>query len=1249
MDQVYADAETVFNDKEYEVPVVDGCNADCQNSGTVARFLAEEIEKRASDLGYETNPVPTEAELSPDLPLPGYSGDPYADLTEAGSDPDNFFEAVGDFFVDAGNAIVDFGKEVARGFSEAVDSFGEATGWWPVVLDLDGDGIELSATKQTYFDLDGDGYRERTTWAAPDDAFLVIDLNANGSIGNGDGKIDQAKELAFSEWTPNNDFSTDLQSLAWAFDKNRGGNNDGKLTWKDDIWRSLKVWQDQDQDGEVDNGELKTLGAHGITRIDLGYDDGSHYWDRGDDISFLGNTLHGFASFWKGDTRYEGGVGDVALNYDGNGWRETITNNEHTIEFESGETFRFYMMDGTGSANLNVNALNLDHVIGDARNNIMDAAGKTRGVAISGGNGNDQIKGGHADDMLSGDAGADSLWGNDGNDLIFFDASDVVVNGGWGNDVAYAVGTAGVSLNLTSNSIETVYGTEANDVFTAVAFADGVSMHGDGGSDTLTGGNADDLLSGGDGNDTLKGGGVGDILIGGAGKDIIKGENGDDTLLGGTSDDTLQGGAGDDLLFGGDGHDTLDSGADDDYVDGGAGHDTLTGGAGDDTLFGNGQDDVLNGGDGDDFLDAGWGDDTVYTGSGDDFVSTGDGRDVVYMQGWGDKRVETGDDNDEIRLDFNYDGQEILGGKGWDKLFLTGKKSDYTVESFQNGNQGKQEFRIIKKTSNQTIHIQDIESIFYSGGTEQKLSGRDTAKDNSSTFRGMAASTDLGVNYGSSTSYFSNGANSTSNRGPGDDYLRSDGVNHAGADNIQMGTGDDTLFLVGGNDIGNGNSGDDSISGDSGSDTINGNSGNDWLDGGTGADTVKGSNGADLIQGGAGSYTLEGGAGADVIYGDAGNDTILAGSGSDIVSGGNGDDKIWGGTGEDRLDGGDGIDTIHGQDGADRINGDAKDDKLYGGYGDDTITGGTGNDTLDGENGNDLLEGDDGNDTLFGRNGSDALYGGAGDDTLHGDGWDDSLFGDSGNDTLNGGSGNDFLEGGAGADKINGQSGVRDVAGYTQSGAAVDINFGANTARGGHAQGDILTDVEGVVGSDFNDKLTGNGSDNQFYGGLGNDELKGWSGRDELHGDDGHDKLWGDGGGDTLWGGAGNDALWGDSSEDTLVGGSGNDNLWGGSHNDHLLGGEGDDYLDGGSNNDELTGGDGADIFRFASWSDDDVITDYHWKDRIEFNIDGLRFQDLTITNSGPDDAVIAYDGGKTITLLNVRAWQLGSEDFDFV
>ncbi|MHA3916659.1 hypothetical protein, partial [Halovulum sp. GXIMD14793] len=54
----------------------------------------------------------------------------------------------------------------------------------PVVIDMDGDGVELISIhdSEVHFDLDADGFREHMGWVSPDDALLAIDRNGNGQI-----------------------------------------------------------------------------------------------------------------------------------------------------------------------------------------------------------------------------------------------------------------------------------------------------------------------------------------------------------------------------------------------------------------------------------------------------------------------------------------------------------------------------------------------------------------------------------------------------------------------------------------------------------------------------------------------------------------------------------------------------------------------------------------------------------------------------------------------------------------------------------------------------------------------------------------------------------------------------------------------------------------------------------------------------------------------------------------------------------
>jgi hypothetical protein len=145
-----------------------------------------------------------------------------------------------------------------------------------------------------------------STFAAAQDALPGLDLNADGTRGAGDGRIDQAKEVVLLLWGDAG--RADMEALA----KARGAtgqlifdtNGDGKLTAADAAWGEFRVWQDADQDGVTDAGELKTLDQMGITEIGLTYDDGTSYAPTDDDVIIEGAALHGGAALSCGTADY---------------------------------------------------------------------------------------------------------------------------------------------------------------------------------------------------------------------------------------------------------------------------------------------------------------------------------------------------------------------------------------------------------------------------------------------------------------------------------------------------------------------------------------------------------------------------------------------------------------------------------------------------------------------------------------------------------------------------------------------------------------------------------------------------------------------------------------------------------------------------------------------------------------------------------------------------------------------------------
>lgn len=148
----------------------------------------------------------------------------------------------------------------------------------PILLDLNRDNLIdlrpldlLSASSTPHFDWNGDGTPDKTAWVGPDDGLLVIDLGKSGATGP-DGTIDQAREIAFSLWKTEAALDaeikasvTDLEGLRFAFDTNR----DDVLDARDARWADFRIWQDRNQDGVSDPGELFGLDELGIKLINL--------------------------------------------------------------------------------------------------------------------------------------------------------------------------------------------------------------------------------------------------------------------------------------------------------------------------------------------------------------------------------------------------------------------------------------------------------------------------------------------------------------------------------------------------------------------------------------------------------------------------------------------------------------------------------------------------------------------------------------------------------------------------------------------------------------------------------------------------------------------------------------------------------------------------------------------------------------------------------------------------------------------
>lgn len=84
----------------------------------------------------------------------------------------------------------------------------------------------------------------------------------------------------------------------------------------------------------------------------------------------------------------------------------------------------------------------------------------------------------------------------------------------------------------------------------------------------------------------------------------------------------------------------------------------------------------------------------------------------------------------------------------------------------------------------------------------------------------------------------------------------------------------------------------------------------DDVNGGSGADTLNGAGGDDFLWGRDGNDVLSGGAGRDRLWGDRGADSLSGGVDADWLYGGAGADTLEGGAGQDYLEGGTGADVF---------------------------------------------------------------------------------------------------------------------------------------------------------------------------------------------------------------------------------------------------------------------------------------------------------------------------------------------------
>ena len=1079
----------------------------------------------------------------------------------------------------------------------------------PLALDMNKDGVINTTTVQeseTYFDLTGDGIKERTGWIKSEDALLVYDKNEDGKVGGIDEVFGNATTEGFDE----------LRDIV-------DSNYDNKIDRRDVLYNRLQIWHDYDQDGNADEGELTYLKDAGIESINLN--------SVITDIQTNGHTISQ-ASRYINSQGEKGLVADIHLAYD-----SRITTIDPTLikDFSidvttlSLPTLRGYglVTDSFICYNTNDNLKNL------AKEYITNQTNKSFDEFINEWSGyNTFLKDNGKSNIQMSDLDR-KIWIMERFMGIRELTPRVEVNyinkaKNISTDEPTTVGSIETrQLDLQDGYINSQYNSMSNRYEGAFAaqstykelFSD-TSYNID--TDTFDISNTDSLhvklseyLNNESNTLNEKTYLAKVVFMQNQTNTLVTNTN---TLLNNISDTFTK-----DLLT-----QAMQTGID------------FTGSDNNDNISVTGN--VL-----------------VAGAKGDDIIQANDNANQTYMYRRGDGKDIISDlgGNDTLKFDVGITHEDVtLYKEGFD--LLVGLKVD--GKEFSNlSDTIRIKDWFLKNSRIETISFSD-NSVLDIGSIMQLAVTQENdiieLDDKNNTINSLGGD-DIVRSFGGDDTINAGAGNDTIESGSGNDTLKGE----AGDDTLNAGSGDDTLEGGTGADTLKGGTGNDTYlySKGDGADTISDTSGNDTLSfasGITKENLVAKAQGSDLtiaikeegVDFNSLSDTitiknyLTSGKIENIKLSDGsilsldelqpvteGDDYLTYGNNSVHVNSLGGDDTILTGNGNNTINTGNGNDTIKTGNGNNTINA---------GTGNDTINSGYGNDTINAGSGDDIISSGNGNNTVTAGAGNDTINSGAGTDTLSGNEGDDTLSAGRGNDRLEGGTGNDLLQGGLGNDTYvfnrgDGQDLVDDSYRYGYGGQ-LTINAGNDTLELGvgivaedlsvRVSGNdiiIALKVDGVQFSELTDKITlknyldsnsrieniklSDGQNinlNELLSATEGDDQLIYSDTpvnvDALAGDDrvisgnGADVIAGGSGDDHISSGAGDDTLFGGADNDILEAGSGNDVLKGGSGHDKLYGGSGNDTLEGGVGNDTLEGGLGNDTYEFKRGSGVDTIYD---------------------------------------------------------
>ena len=766
-------------------------------------------------------------------------------------------EAVSDFADAIGDALESAGQAAVDAINDAMDAAGEIfsgfaaglqglAGWiddawdaflaaWnngsPLVLDLDGDGVELVSlvNSNVYWDIDQDGFAEAIGWVQADDGFLAIDANSDGIITDHSELFGSVAEDGF----------TDLRLL--------DSNSDNVINASDTAFGQLLIWRDLNQNGVSEESELFSLAELDIVSINLNatavnqtnqghdishvstytVDDGVSgpqnlaivdVWFQYDDInsSFVGDYTLDLASLFTVNQRGYGTLPDLYIAasedndlndpdsllslltaFSGKMLDELFVDDGSVLAEVQAIMYRWAGVDDVDPASRgpHVNGQQLEFLeelfgqeflqqgfLEDPAGLAGDLLDKAFDIALDGLAAR-LIAQGAAQALFAGtpfyNPVTDSLDGVTGLDqdtldtvlALAQDASKVSDKVAFWKGVVNVIDQLVGVNNLSSGdqaALNTAISTSDSTLTTAL-IVESLEWLSEVGS-TYTGTSGNDTFNGTVGDDWFAGGGGADTFTGGIGNDFINAQAGDDILNGQMGDDELLGESGNDtyLYFAGQGHDT--------------------------------------------FRENGSGADRILFGPGIAFT------DLTFT------RIS----NTALLIEVSH---EAGGGA-------------ITIDSqFRSSDAGYIE--TLEFADNSTVSLNSLVHTLHGTSAGETLNG---------------------IRYGGSQ-------NDTIYGYGGDDVIYG---YHSTLD-----TGNNSLY---------GGDGNDNIYGAHGVDWIEGGAGNDYLKGWNGNDTLDGGDGDDELYGESQDDLLIGGAGADKLFGGNNNDILIGGQGADELTGNTGSD-----------------------------------------------------------------------------------------------------------------------------------------------------------------------------------------------------------------------------------------------------------------------------------------------------------------------------------------------------------------------